>query len=150
MGPDERPRGGEGSRRADQDHRGAMTTDYNPTEAQRLITESRDAQQDWDATAAVRGVRVLSSDYVEGWNDAIGGYALPLADQLEAAGREVERYRADAARAGSERDHFIDENARLRSEVDRITVSHAQIAGEYNAAFERSEFLLKESEHRMR
>lgn len=51
-----------------------MTADYNPTEAQRLI--------EWARIAGISG-----------------GSILALADQLEAAGREVERLKLDAAAA---------------------------------------------------
>jgi hypothetical protein len=72
-------------------------TAYDPALSARLALSAR-AHKEWDAESANSACSALadSSDYVDGWNTALGEVAVPLADQLDAAGREVARLRAIA------------------------------------------------------
>ncbi len=81
------------------DGKEAMTI-LDPAICVRLVAGARSAEKEWDAEAHDRGDTsesdgYESSDYVDGWNDAIEDHALPLAAQLEAALAEICRLRSE-------------------------------------------------------
>lgn len=96
-----------------------MPLTFDRAGAEALCTLPDDME--WDAEAAQRGDDTPSSDYVDGWNDAIRANAAPLAAQLRAALAEIDRLRSlngDWAEAASVEQRRAD---CLRAEVDRLT-----------------------------
>lgn len=73
-------------------------TDFNADESARLIACMPAAEKEWTAEAFEAGDTTPSA-YIDGWNEAIADWAGPLADQLEAAAREVERLRLGLIKA---------------------------------------------------
>lgn len=76
-------------------------TAFDRAACDRLVA-GEPAEMEWDADAYDAGSAAPSSDYVDGWNDAVGANAIPLREALRSALTEVDRLRA-AQTASAER-----------------------------------------------
>ncbi len=107
-----------------------MTIIHDLAESARLILATRSAKREW-------GDRVDdSSDYVDGWNDSVGEFAEPLADQLEAAcamiGKQTSMLHAAARTQGTTIDNYSvsADNEALRRKLE---VAKHSLAAEESA-----------------
>jgi hypothetical protein len=100
-----------------------MTAAHDPAECARLIAAARGPAKEWDADRHDRGYTsddsgYESSDYVDGWNDALADHAIPIADQLEGACAEVARLTADRDRVVTHGHEVIAERDTLRQQLE--------------------------------
>ncbi len=96
-----------------------MTIDHDLAESARLILAARSCRREWSDRVHD------SSDYVNGWNDAVAEFAEPLAMQLEATctSEVVLRRQVEVARHGL----AAEESARLVV-CDKLVEAQKRIA----------------------